>query len=184
MLLYNLLTQRRTIHQYQAHPIPEELVLKAIEVAVHAPNHNHTQPWRFTIVGHQARTKLAELAKQIKLKPEEYSSAKEKAIKDKILNPSHLIAISQVKSPNPLQSQEDYGAIACAIQNMSLFLWPKSIGTKWSTGKITRHNETYEILSISPQKENIIGFFWIGYPLYVPQKPPKSKIQEVIRRTK
>ena len=37
------------------------------------------------------------------------------------------------------------------------------VGSKWSTGKLTTHESTYEIARIDPIEEEIIGFIWIGY---------------------
>lgn len=181
MLIYNVLTSRRTIHQYQPQPISKEDVFKAIEVGIHAPNHKHTQPWRFTLIGTKARTKIVDLAIELKSENGHLSRAMKSSLRDKFMNPPYLMAISQIKNSDPVQSKEDYGAIACAIQNMSLFLWPKNIGTKWSTGKITQHEKTYKILSVDPNKEEVVGFFWLGRPMQTPQKPPKSKLKDVLR---
>ena len=46
-----VLRGRRTIDQYIQTPVPEELVLEAIEVATWAPNHFMTEPWRFILPG-------------------------------------------------------------------------------------------------------------------------------------
>ena len=86
-----------------------------------------------------------------------------KKIKDKILNPSHLLIATQVCSENQVQKLEDYAACACAIQNLSLSLVADGVGYKWSTGKITTDLNTYQIAEIDPRKEEIIGFIWIGY---------------------
>lgn len=181
MLIYGILTSRRTIHQYKPEPVLKEDVLRAIEAGVHAPNHKQTRPWKFTIVGKQARKKMAHLAVELKSKADSLSHKARSSLKDKFMTPPYLIVVSQIRSSDPLQSKEDYGAIACAIQNMSLFLWPKNIGTKWSSGKVTRHEKTYQILSIDPTKEEIVGFFWLGRPMHVPQKPTKSELKDVLR---
>ena len=84
-------------------------------------------------------------------------------IKDKFLNPSHLLVTTQVCSDNQVQKFEDYAACACAIQNLSLSLVADGVGYKWSTGKITKDLNTYQIAEIDPSEEEIIGFIWIGY---------------------
>ena len=38
------------------------------------------------------------------------------------------------------------------------------VGSQWSTGSITRDEETYDILSIDSKIEEIIGFVKAGYP--------------------
>ena len=181
MSIYDLLISRRTIHQYQTHPAVTELLFKALEVAVHAPNHHHTQPWRFTIVGEKVRKELMGLAQKIKSETKELSPGELKALTHKFMNPSHLIILSQVKSIDPLQSKEDYAAIACAVQNMSLFLWSEGLGSKWSSGEIICHPETYKILSIEPQNQEIVGFFWLGKALHTPKKLLKSDLRDIVR---
>ena len=86
-----------------------------------------------------------------------------KKIKDKILNPSHLVVATQVCSDDQVQKLEDYAACACAIQNLSLSLVSDGVGYKWSTGKLTTDPNTYQIAEIDPYEEEIIGFIWIGY---------------------
>ena len=181
VLIYELLTSRRTIHLYKPELLLKEDVLKAIEVGTHAPNHKNTQPWRFTLVGQEARKKIADVAIELKSETTSLSHEAKSSLRDKFIVPSHLIVVSQVKNPDPFRSKEDYGAIACAIQNMSLFLWPKNIGTKWSTGKVTRYEKTYKILSIDSNKEEIVGFFWLGRPMKIPKKPQKCQIKDILR---
>ena len=42
-----VLSGRRTIDQFLQTPIPENLVLEAIELATWAPNHYVSEPWSF-----------------------------------------------------------------------------------------------------------------------------------------
>ena len=86
-----------------------------------------------------------------------------KKIRDKMLNPSHLLIATQVCTANQAQKLEDYAACACAIQNLSLSLVADDVGCKWSTGKITKDPNTYQIAQINSCEEEIIGFIWIGY---------------------
>ena len=69
----------------------------------------------------------------------------------------------RVCTDNQVQKLEDYAACACAIQNLSLSLVADDVGCKWSTGKITKHPNTYQIAQINSSEEEIIGFIWIGY---------------------
>ena len=80
-----------------------------------------------------------------------------------MFNPSHLLVATQIRTDNQIQKLEDYAACACAIQNLSLSLVADYVGCKWSTGKITKEPNTYQILKINPSEEEIIGFIWIGY---------------------
>jgi len=68
------------------------------------------------------------------------------------------------------------------VQNVQLAAWDIGVGMQWSTGPITMERATYDLLGIDPEKEYIIGFYYVGYPDEVP-KPRRKPIHEVIRWT-
>ena len=51
-----------------------------------------------------------------------------------------------------------------------LALWSKGIGTKWSTGDVTREPGFFELLGIDSKQERIVGLIWYGYPAVIPQQ--------------
>ena len=48
--LENLIKTRHSIRKYQAKPVPEAMLLKAIELATWAPNGGNQQNWRFFVI--------------------------------------------------------------------------------------------------------------------------------------
>jgi len=48
--LAELTRTRRSVRRFEDRPVPEDLVLKALELATWAPNGGNQQPWRFLIV--------------------------------------------------------------------------------------------------------------------------------------
>ena len=155
--------QRRTIHIFSKKKVPKDVIERSIVAANQAPCHRRTFPWRFTSLGIHKRELLCQLQLSLKFGDKPIDDFNLKNIKDKILNPSHLIVATQVCSDNQVQKLEDYAACACAIQNLSLSLVSDGVGYKWSTGKITTDPNTYQISEIDPCEEEIIGFIWIGY---------------------
>ena len=163
MEIAQAIKQRRTIHIFSKTKVPKEVIERSILAANQAPCHRSTFPWRFTSLGMNKRALLCQLQLSLKFgdKPTDESSFKK--IRDKMLNPSHLLIATQVCTDNQVQKLEDYAACACAIQNLSLSLVADGVGYKWSTGKITTDPNTYQISEIDPSEEEIIGFIWIGY---------------------
>jgi nitroreductase len=51
--LEELIKTRRSIRKFQERAVPEELLLKALELATWAPNGGNHQPWRFLIVSNK-----------------------------------------------------------------------------------------------------------------------------------
>ena len=155
--------KRRTIHIFSKKSVPNEVVEKSICAANHAPCHRRTFPWRFTNIGIKTRELLYQLQLTLKFGDKPIDESSLKKIRDKMFNPSHLLVATQIRTDNQIQKLEDYAACACAIQNLSLSLVADYVGCKWSTGKITKEPNTYQILKINPSEEEIIGFIWIGY---------------------
>lgn len=48
--LEELIVTRRSVRKYQERPVPEEMLLKAVELATWAPNSGGRQTWHFTVV--------------------------------------------------------------------------------------------------------------------------------------
>tara|TARA_Y100001968_G_scaffold300069_1_gene311183 strand:+ start:1272 stop:1823 length:552 start_codon:yes stop_codon:yes gene_type:complete len=168
MEIVQAIKKRRTIHTFSNKKVPNEIIQRSIDAANHAPCHKMTFPWRFTSLGMNKRKLLCELQFSLKFGDKPNNESNFQIIKDKILNPSHLLVATQMCSDNQLQKLEDYAACACAIQNLSLSLVADGVGYKWSTGKITKSSEIYSIAEINPKHEEIIGFIWIGYGIEPP----------------
>ena len=155
--------KRRTMHTFSSKPVPKEVIEKSLIAANQAPCHKRTFPWRFTKMGMNKRELLYQLQITLKFGDKPADEPSIKKTMDKMLKPSHLIIASQVISDDKAQKLEDYAACACAIQNLSLSLVADDVGCKWSTGKITKDPNTYQIAQINSSEEEIIGFIWIGY---------------------
>ena len=163
MEINQAIKNRRTIHIFSKKSVPSEVIEKSIVAANQAPCHRRTFPWRFTNIGIKKRELLYQLQLTLKFGDMTVDQSSLKKIRDKMLNPSHLLIATQLCTDNQVQSLEDYAACACAIQNLSLSLVADDVGCKWSTGKITKDINTYKIAEIDANDEQIIGFIWIGY---------------------
>jgi len=158
------LTSRRTVYEYLDQVVDDTILDKAFIAANNAPSHKQTNPWRFYLLGKETRTNLLpdviELARQ-KAKSngiEDFEKAEKRAI-SKIMDPPVLVAVtSKVNSVDSFRENEDYAATVCALHNAVLSLWDSGVGSQWSTGAITRHENTYIAIGISDDKEKIIGF--------------------------
>ncbi len=183
MDIQEALLTRRTIHDYRPDPIADGAIERALQAAIRAPNHKLTNPWRFTRVGPQLRPKLTELGVELKCaKKDEVKPEYREYLREKYGNPAALVVVSQVLDDDPFRRREDYAATACAIENFCLSLWGEKIGSKWSTGSMTRHPSTYEMLGIDADEEEIIAFVWAGHPKEVPD-PPRDPLEKVVRTT-
>lgn len=178
MNLSEIIKSRRTIHNFQPDKAPDVAIIKdAIEAACWAPNHHLTEPWHFYLLGKETVTDICELNKGL-LTESKGIEAAEKKVKRWLSIPGWMI-VTCLKSGDELRYQEDYAACSCAIQNLMLILWQQGIGSKWSTGPITRDERFYDRVWVNQDLENIMGIVWYGYAAEVPQTARKP-LQQVL----
>ncbi|NJL25121.1 MAG: nitroreductase [Calothrix sp. SM1_5_4] len=145
MDLRELILTRRTVHSYRPEPVADALVTEALALSLWAPNHKLTYPWIYTWIGPVARGRLAELAVSLKSAKEgALGAVKEKAVREALLNPAHLIALG-VRRSNAFGEHEDYATLSCSVQIASQFLWSRGVASKWSTAGWSTHADTYSI---------------------------------------
>lgn len=168
---------RRTINLYLQTPVPEGLVHEAIEAATWAPNHHVTEPWHFFLLGEQAIEKSLDLCHDIvrARKGENAADFKRENWSEK---PGWLV-VSCAKSEDEILQREDYASCATAIQNFTLYLWKAGVGSKWTTGPITRDPRFLEIVGIDESEAFVVGLVWYGYPKVTPAQSRKG-LEEVL----
>lgn len=161
-----VLRGRRTINLYLQTPVPQQLVREAIETATWAPNHHLTEPWHFYLLGDKARQRCLDLCFDLvnAKKGEEAAAFKRNSWAEK---PGWLVVTCKTSDDTQLQT-ENYGACCAAVQNLMLYLWKAGIGSKWTTGDITRDPRFAEILGIDFADEFVVGLIWYGYPKLTP----------------
>ena len=154
-------------------------VREALSAAHQAPNHKHTWPWRFTHVGPETKQRINELALKMKSANGPLEGPALTLFRQKRIHPQ-LMIVSQTKCEDAMQRREDYAAVSCAIQNFMLALSSRGIGSKWSTGSMTRHPIAYELSQVDAEREEIVGFIWYGVPAKTPS-PRRPALEEVLR---
>jgi len=172
-----LLRGRRTIHNFQAEPVPQALLLQALELARWAPNHHLTEPWRFYLPGPATIAEIIDLNCRLVAAQKGAAAADNKRRRWASM-PGWLVLTSQ-RSDKPVCQQEDYAACCCAVQNMQLYLASKGVGVKWSTGTVTREAAFYQILGADPEQEQVVGLFWYGYPVLTPPRRRNKDVAEI-----
>lgn len=169
---------RRTIHLFKPEPVPsQEHILEALDLARWAPNHYLTEPWRFYLLGRETAEAIARLnARQVAESRGE--SAGDAKLQRWIQIPGWMVVTCK-RSEDERRQREDYAACCCAVQNVQLVLWSKGIGTKWTTGSVTRSREFFEILDIDPNEERLVSMLWYGYAEEVPS-PKRKPVKEIL----
>ncbi len=171
-----VLKGRRTINLYLNTEVPRQLVMDAIEAATWAPNHHVTEPWRFLVMGPETVGKTIDLVRDIvtETKGPELGEHKAKTWSEK----PGWITVTCRRSDDELTAEEDYAACSAAVQNFMLYLWKAGVGSKWTTGAITRDPRFFEIIGIEPEREYVVGMLWFGYPKVTPSQT-RTPVEDV-----
>ena len=170
--LEEVIRGRRTINLYLQTPVPGELVREAIEAATWAPNHHVTEPWHFYLLGRETIEQCLDLCRDIVTAKKGPDAAEFK--REKWSEKPGWLVVTCRRSADELTQREDYAACAAAIQNFMLYLWKAGVGSKWTTGDITRDSRFFDILGVDADTELVVGLLWFGYPKVTPAQKRKN----------
>ena len=179
MSVLETIAERRSIFDFQPTAVPRERIERALQAAVWAPNHKLTEPWRFIVVGPEAKRRLGDVYARIKqedvpvdIAPEAMSEIGRKAIK-KLMSKPTVVAVTCAVSGDPFLDREDYAATCCAIQNIMLAAWEDGIGMQWSTSGLIEDAEALSLLGVDPEREQVVGLLYAGFAERVPTSARK-----------
>ena len=178
MNINQLIRSRRSIYpgQYSGEPIDDGIIHDIMENANWAPNHYHTEPWRFIIYKEKGLVRLmSTLAELYKTHAgENFQQAKYDRYFARANQVSHaiVVAVEYGEKPN-LPEIEEVEAVACAVQNMLLTAssYPE-IGGYWSSGMLVYLPEFAEFLGLK-ENQACLGTVYLG-PLKKDAIQPKS----------
>jgi len=167
-----VLRGRRTIELFLQTSVPKDLLNEAIDAATWAPNHHVTEPWHFYTLGNETKERCLDLCKDIVTakKGEKAGLFKRQSWSEK---PGWLVVTCR-HSEDKLTQQEDYAACCAAVQNLLLYLWKAGVGSKWTTGDITRDSRFFDIVGIDEAETFVVGLIWYGYPKLTPTQSRKN----------
>jgi nitroreductase len=178
-VMNHLIKNRRSVFPDQFEPgkhIPDEWIHQIVENATWAPNHKHTEPWRFTIFTGEGLKKLAEFQSEMYKKEsgEKFKAEKYLKLQQNPLLASHVIAIGMKRSPEKkIPEIEEIAAVACAVQNIYLSVSAYGLGGYLTTGGITYSENAKPFFGLE-RDDKLMGFFYIGY-VAIPSPPSTRK---------
>jgi len=155
---------RRTHKAFAPEALPREQLDQLLELARWAPNHHLTAPWRFRVVGPQARERLKEAAG-----PEGAA---------KLDRCPTLVVASCVIGDDPVQVEEDLHSSAVACYIVLLAAHARGLAGYWRTPELLRSEEGRAAVGL-PQSERFVGLIHLGWPRQEqapPERPAADRI--------
>ncbi len=166
---------RRSVKRFTARTVTREEIEALLAAATLAPNHKLNQPWRFYVLGPEARYAYglalgARKAKKIE-DPAAGAALRETVGQEHRALPL-MLAVAVVNSENPETREEDYAAAMMAIQNISLTAVTLGLGTHIKTGAIMSDPAARASVGL-PDDQRIIAIVNVGTPSE--EVPPKKR---------
>jgi nitroreductase len=137
---------RRTLKAFTDDVVDEAVVRELLALAVLAPNHHETEPWRFWVVGPETIARLAQATGDVKL-----------------LRSRTAIVVGVLRNDDPATAEEDFAAVACALENLMLAARARGLASFWRTPGVLDRPSFATTIGI-PSEVRPIGVVHIGHP--------------------
>lgn len=175
MRLSEAIQHRRSIKRFTDRPVTRQEIETLLAAATLGPNHRLTQPWRFYVLGPEARYAYGLALGDRKVKKIEDPAAarvmRETVAAEHRALPG-MIAIAVVTNENPEIREEDYAAAMMGIENLALTAVELGLGTHIKTGGVMNDAAARGAVGAG-EGERIVAIVNVGEPADVP--PPKRR---------
>ena len=149
-------------------PVSKEVVEQLLQAAIMAPNHHHTEPWKFFVLQGDGRLPLSRvLAEWAKTRVDDPASeAGQKRIKKLSSKPliaptAIVVALSPEKGNDKAIYIEDVSAVSAAVQNILLEAHGLGLGAIWKSGHAYYAEPVKKYFNLADDEE-ILGVIFVG----------------------
>lgn len=176
MRVSEAIQNRRSIKRFTDRPVSREEIETMLAAAALAPNHRLTFPWRFHVLGPEARyaygLALGERKARKVADPEAARALRESVGREHRALPC-MIAVATVNNENPEIREEDYAATMMAIGNLTLSAVELGLGTHIKTGGVMSDPAARAAVGV-PDDQRIVAIVNVGEPAEIP--PPRARV--------
>lgn len=160
---------RRTHKVFGSEPVDRETLAELFELARWAPNHHLTNPWRFHVLGPEARSAL-----------EAAAEAAKPGSAVKLRRAPTLIVLSAVHDSDPFQDRDDLLATAMAGYVVLLGAHARGLASYWRTLPVLATPAGRAAISL-PDGQEPVGLLHLGQPRQPQIVPERAPVEDVVR---
>lgn len=182
MNVSDAINSRRSIKRFADRPVTKQEIETLLDAAALAPNHHLTQPWRFYVLGPDARYAYGLALGDRKARKIEDADAAQ-AVRAKVAEehralPAMIAVAVVVNNDNAEIREEDYAAVMMGIQNLSLTAVSLGLGTHLKTGAVMSDPNARAATGVL-DGERIVAIVNVGTPLEAPAPRPRRSPGEL-----
>lgn len=154
-----LVEQRRSVYFYLEREVERTLIERALRLAVHAPSHFQTRPWRFTVFAGAARAELADAYEKAALR---FGWHPGRARCRAFDAPVTVVigCVPDIRHPRVRPLEEEF-ATAAATQNLMLALTSMGLASALGSSPVQVSEEVEELAGMSAGR--VVGVLQVGY---------------------
>lgn len=203
MNIEDTITGRRSVRKFIDEPVPDEIIMKLISMAINAPSPGNQQNWRFIVIkGSKLKQQMATLVKEEIYKfisiaavnnddlhaPTRFATWFEEApvvlavtteVYRSKLDQILLAAGFTDSEVDDLRCRPDLQAIGAAVQNILLAAYALDYGTCWLTGPLIARPELEKFLDIRHPR-SLAALIALGRPRANPPQPKRKPVEDYV----
>lgn len=183
MDVFEAIRTRRSVKSFTSRSIQRQEIESLLDLAVLAPNHRMTQPWRFVVLGPEARREYGRIkgkSRAARLEdPDVAETVRDRTEKEMAALPA-MLAFLQPLDPDEAIREEDFATVYMGIQNVLLGAVAMGLGTHVKTGAVLDEPATRELVGAA-QDERVVALVQLGEPAELPAPRPRDPAGERTR---
>jgi len=166
----SVIAARRSLRRFRAQPIERDIIQRLLVAAVQAPNHRRTQPWRFFVVDSHGpvRLGLRDLAREVAVaranQIDEGATARAESKAREMAETPVVLIVYSVPGRDTMETQENYAAVCCAVQNVLLAAAEEGLAAGWTTGGVCSEPARLAELVGADPSWALVALLYIGMP--------------------
>lgn len=189
LIVQDTLLKRKTVNFFDKTAVSDNVLRRAVECAISSPSIGGrlSERWGFVHLGPSAIEKVAQLKSEMLAKSEREGAELEGAeFTPEILRdiPGWCVITTELTPNDKIAELEDYAATCCAIQNFMNSMWAEGVGTKWTSGPVTRTDAFAALAGVDTSRARVVGCIWYGFArggLANVKKTPRTKgVEDVL----
>ena len=165
----HLLMSRRTVNGFDPnHLVSDEVLKRAIECAIAAPNRSGSEPWRFIKVGPDTFEKLQVLNARVIMAGGDKVISRQQSkplLPDVWTEIPGWCVVTLLLSPNDPETElKDFRSTSCVMQNFMLSMWSEGVGSKWTEGPTQKTQQFADLVGIDTDIEKLSVSYGMVFP--------------------
>ena len=175
LALFELLaaTRRTSLRVDVGRGVPIELIERLCRVAMWAPNHKKSWPWRFAVATGDGRSRLGATMAAALERAGVNDEARLEKFRQKYLRAPAILVVGSTPGDSEFRTLENRDAVSAGIQNLLLGATAAGLASFWSSGAPPADPAVAELFGWETGTATL-GIVYLGWPngeVSVPLRP-------------